>query len=332
MPPPPEKINPTDSFDSYFRSLSGAALESIRIVHISDLHFVNGTLLNAVKSWSSGVHGHNLDVLAALKSEVVALKPDFIVSTGDQTTFGDKTSLQSSRTFLKELASESEVPQDRLYCIPGNHDVLLHYYFGFFGKNRNYDEVFGAVQTASYEEAAGNKVAFFCFDSTLERESGLLWPLIGSRGKISPQSFNDFNSARRQNHDAHEYFKIALIHHHPLPIPFKTHKEDIELTTMVNGGSFIAHMQESGINLILHGHEHHAYSCRYCYEPNGNDIVVAAAGSASQEGVIRNSFNYLEIVPGVSVTIRRYNYDEAGFHIDRGATKTFHINTKSDPA
>jgi 3',5'-cyclic AMP phosphodiesterase CpdA len=331
MPSPPEQINPADRLDSYFQSSSGAALESIRIVHVSDLHFVNGKALNALKSCSSGVHGHDLNVLPALKSEVGTLKPDFIVSTGDQTTFGDQTSLTACRAFLEQLASESEVPLDRLYCIPGNHDVLLHYYCGFFSSKRNYEKIFGSVKVADYKEVAGNKVAFFSFDSTLERKSGMFWPLVGSRGKISPQSFNDFNSGRRQKHDLREYFKIALIHHHPLPIPFKTHPEDIELTTMVNGGSFIAHMQESGINLILHGHEHHPYSCQYCYEPNGDDIVVAAAGSAAQEGTVTNSFNYLEIVPGISVTIRRYNYDEAGFHIDKGATKTFHINTRANP-
>jgi 3',5'-cyclic AMP phosphodiesterase CpdA len=325
--PPHIVVNVTDSLASYRDSASIVALPSIKIVHLSDMHFVTGPSMR-FEGWWNGVNGHNCDTLPALQCEIPPLKPDILVATGDQTTFGDKHSLTEARDFLWDLGEKSGVPRDRIYCIPGNHDILLNYYRPFARGLRNYEKVFGSTQIASFHEIAGSKVAVFSFDSTLDREGqkSILWPVVGSRGRISASAFNSFNTEARSKQNADEYFKIALIHHHPLPIPFKASGGvGLELTTMTNGGTFIAHMQESGLNLILHGHEHYPYSCRYCYDPNGNDIVVVAAGTACQRGDKQNTFNYLEIVPGVSVTIRRYVYNEAGFHIDRGTTKTFRL-------
>jgi len=316
-----------DSLASYRDSASTAALPSIKIVHLSDMHFVTSPFWKRVEGRWEGVNGHNSDTLPALMCEIPPLKPDFLVATGDQTTFGDEHSLSESRNFLLTLGEESGVPEDRIYWIPGNHDILLNYYLPFTRGLRNYERVFGPLRVATFHDIEGSKVAVFSFDSTLDRngQKSIFWPFVGSRGKVSASAFNLFNEARAEQ-DSDDYFKIALIHHHPLPIPFKTTGGvGIELTTMANGGTFIAHMQESGMNLVLHGHEHYPYSCRYCYEPNGNDIVVVAAGTACQRGSKQNTFNYLEVVPGVSVTIRRYIYNEAGFHIDRGTTKTFRV-------
>lgn len=323
--PPNIVLNLADSLASYRDSASTAALPSIKIVHVSDMHFVTSPFWRKFEGLWAGVNGHNPDTLPALLCEIPPLKPDILVATGDQTTLGDNHSLTAARDFLLKLGEQSGVPEERIFWIPGNHDILLNYYAPFAYRLRNYEKVFGPIPSASFHDIEGSKVAVFSFDSTLDRK-GLLWPVVGSRGKVSAKAFNSFNAQVRSKQNSGEYFKIALIHHHPLPIPFKTTGGvGIELTTMANGGTFIAHMQESGLNLILHGHEHYPYSCRYCYEPNGNDIVVAAAGTACQRGSKENTFNYLEIVPGVSVTIRRYVYNEAGFHIDRGTTKTFRL-------
>lgn len=326
--PPNIVLNLADSLAAYRDSASTAALPSIKIVHLSDMHFVTSPFWKKFERFSAGVKGHDPNTLPALLCEIPPLKPDVLIATGDQTTFGDKPSLTASRDFLLELGRRSSVPTDRIYWIPGNHDILLNYYLPFSRELRNYEEVFGRLRVADFQNIEGSKVAIFSFDSTLDRKGqrSPLWPFVGSRGKISPSSFNAFNEEFRSAPNSDEYFKIALIHHHPLPIPFKASGDvGIELTTMANGGTFIAHMQESGMNLILHGHEHYPYSCRYCHEPNGDDIVVVAAGSACQRGSKQNTFNYLEIVPRVSVTIRRYAYNETGFHIDRGATKTFRV-------
>jgi len=328
--PPHITVNVADSLAAYRESDATAALPSIKIVHLSDMHFVSSRFWKRLETLYEGVRGHNPNTLPALECEIASLKPDILIATGDQTTFGDKPSLKAAKEFLLQLGGKSGVPEERIYWIPGNHDVLLNYYSPIPGLRRNYDQVYGDLRIADSCVIAGSKLAIFSFDSTLDRKGqrSLLWPIVGSRGRVSPRSFNSFNDGLKPIEADRDYFKIALIHHHPLPIPFKSGSAiGLELTTMFNGGTFIAHMQESGMNLILHGHEHQPYSCRYCYEPEGNDIIVVAAGTACQNGSKQNSFNYLEVVPKVSVTIRQYAYSEAGFRIDRGATKTFRLAT-----
>lgn len=258
------------------------------------------------------------------------LTPDIIFSTGDQTTWGDQTSLRTARSFLLNLSQDLRLDdKTRIFCIPGNHDVLLHYYGDRLFRRRAYDEVFGNVEPIKLLEVAGYKIAVFSFDSTLDRkgEWSPLWPLVGSRGRVSARSFNTFNRARQGIPDLGERFRISQVHHHPLPIPYKVDEGvSLELTTMTNGGTFIAHMQESGVNLVLHGHEHWPYSASYCYDPDAPEVVLAAAGTACQAQERSPSFNYLEIVPGKRVVVRQYEYGQTGFKLNRGATKIFDIS------
>lgn len=309
-----------DFLSSYRQNNAIAALPRLKIVHLSDLHFVTHRILSLFQGYG-GLRGHDPDTQRALENEIENLKPDLLFATGDQTTWGDKTSLEAARNFLVALADRIRIGKEHIFWIPGNHDILLHYYFGSRFVHRNHDLVFGAVDPGRFLNVAGYDIAIFSFDSTIDRtrQRSLLWPLVGSRGKISRQSFNEFNRALRD----------APIHHHPLPIPYKGGEEvGLELTTMTNGGTFIAHMQGSGMNLVLHGHEHYPYSCRYCFDPDRPGIIIAAAGTACQRQTQQNSFNYLEIVPGVRIVVRQYNYTETGFRRDPSSTKVFAFGTE----
>lgn len=260
----------------------------------------------------------------ALGNALNELRPDLLLVSGDHTTWGDRPSLRASRKFILDLAAKIALGKERVFWVPGNHDVLLNYYFGNRFLRRNYDMVYGNTEPCRFVSVAGYDIGIFSFDSTLDRtgQRSPLWPLVGSRGKVTRKSFNEYNFAANTSDAKRCTFKIALIHHHPLPIPYKGSEEvGLELTTMSNGGTFIAHMQESHVDLVLHGHEHYPYSCRYSFDPNCPDIVVAAAGTASQRGTQQNSFNYLEIVPRNRIVIRKYDYHEIGFK--RSSAKIF---------
>jgi 3',5'-cyclic AMP phosphodiesterase CpdA len=322
-------IDDLDRLSAYRRNSAIVAFPRIKIVHISDLHFATHPLLKRLNLYG-GVEGHDSDTVRALEHTVKELKPDLLFATGDHSTWGDKTSLSHARKFLLGLARDIGISDECVFWIPGNHDVLLNYYLGTPFWRRAYDVVFGSVSTAKSIRVAGYKVAVFSFDSTLNpiKQKSLLSPLVGSRGTVSRQSFNDFNAAFRNGAYGEDHFKIAQIHHHPLPIPYKgTGNVSLELTTMNNGGTFIAYMQESGMNLVLHGHEHYPYSCRYCFDPNRKDIIIAAAGTACQNGAHLHSFNYIEIVPQNRIVITQYRCSEVGFRIDPGSTKIFAFTT-----
>lgn len=320
----PSVVDPADSLSGYRNSRAIAALPTIRIVHLSDLHFVTHPLLRRLQAYS-GLHGHDDDTRQALENQVVALKPHLLFATGDHSTWGDKSSLRSARKFLVALAQKAGLDDQRIFWVAGNHDVLLHYYCGLPFVTRNHDQVFGKNQAARDLQIDGYRLAVFSFDSTLQPDRrSVRWPLVGSMGKISKKSFNEFNQALQSRIEINECFKIAQVHHHPLPIPYKGgNNVGPELTTMTNGGTFIAYMQESGMQLVLHGHEHIPYSCCYSYDPNHGQIIVVAAGTACQRATQQNSFNYLEIVPRNRIVIREYKHTEVGFRLDQGSTKVF---------
>lgn len=315
--------NASDLLASYRTNDAIAALPRLRIVHLSDLHLATHPVLRRLALYS-GLNGHDEPVCRALGTIVESLKPHLLFATGDHTTWGDKRSLAAARSFLLKLAWSVGISHENVHWIPGNHDILIDYYCSFLPSRRAYDGIFGEVSPVKILTAAGYKVAIYSFDSTLDRSSqwSPLWPFVGSRGSVSRDAFNRYNDAVQKHPERDKCFKIAQIHHHPLPIPYKTADGvGLELTTMTNGGTFIAYMQESGVDLVLHGHEHHPYSCRYCFDPEHRELVVAAAGSASQKGAPFNSFNYLEVVPNTRIIVNEYRYTETGFR--RQSSKVF---------
>jgi 3',5'-cyclic AMP phosphodiesterase CpdA len=319
-------IDDLDRLSEYRRNDAIAAFPRIKIVHVSDLHFVVHPILKRL-DFCGGLQGHDPDTVTALEQAVCQLKPDLLFATGDHSTWGDKTSLKHARKFLLDLASRVCIPPEYVFWIPGNHDVLLNYYFGIPLWEKSYDRVFGKIPVAQAVSVAGYDVAVFSFDSTLQpigQKRSLLTPVVGSRGTVSRRSFNDFNAATQGGAFGEDFFKIAQIHHHPLPIPYKTTGAiGLELTTMDNGGTFVAYMQASGMNLVLHGHEHYPYSCRYCFDPNVEDTIIVAAGTGCQRHAHINSFNYIEVVPQKRIVITQYNCSHVGFRVNPNSTKVF---------
>jgi 3',5'-cyclic AMP phosphodiesterase CpdA len=300
--------------------------QRIKIAHISDLHFVASVpsflwpLLRIL-----GVNGANQAALEALRNTFDQLKPDVVVVTGDLTSFGDHKSVNAALAYLNQLPRAS--PADSLFVVPGNHDVMK-WYFRIGGRNQLQAdaETLPSVRLVQRDET---RLLICSFDSTADR-SWRYWPRHHSRGRIRPEAFNRFNGLlaeerRRDSTAIDSAFRIAILHHHPLPIPGTQVKA---LTVMINGGTFVAHMQESGVNLVLHGHEHYPYTCTYCCDQSKDAIIVVAAGSVSQRSEHQNSFNFIEIEPGVSINVSRYRYREAGFHIDPEPSTVFRMRRR----
>jgi predicted MPP superfamily phosphohydrolase len=86
-------------------------------LHLSDLHFKEDA------SYDENI------VLQALLNDIAQrivndnLRPDFIVITGDLAYAGKKSEYDLATQFLNDLLSVTDVPRERLFVIPGNHDV-----------------------------------------------------------------------------------------------------------------------------------------------------------------------------------------------------------------
>jgi predicted MPP superfamily phosphohydrolase len=85
-------------------------------LHISDIH------MRVSKIWSQDV------VLKAMCEDITKQRkegaaPDFILATGDLAFSGNVKEYKLVASFLDAVSAASGVPKDRIYCIPGNHDI-----------------------------------------------------------------------------------------------------------------------------------------------------------------------------------------------------------------
>lgn len=290
------------------KSMPSAAAKLIRILHLSDLHW-RARRFNRPSLKMGGFSGHDPrkaeDLMRAIKN---LPPPDLTVITGDLSATGGKRSLQQVWEFITH---DLRLDLRKICAVPGNHD---RYHKDNWGHSP-----WMACASPFQVMVKDVPVFLFPFDSTC---SGMA-RLKANRGGITPAQYQHFHRSQaelggpaRQPHEAYRSgLKIALLHHHPMPLPGKNMAA---LTFMPDGGSFLAEMQRARINLILHGHQHRDYACRVHYfditdQPEPSDLVVVGAGSAiSSRGTI--GFNLIEIDPKTrQVWLRVYHWETASY-------------------
>jgi 3',5'-cyclic AMP phosphodiesterase CpdA len=90
-------------------------MRCISWLHISDIH------MRACDAWPQQV------VMTAMCADIRANRPDrpvdFVLVTGDLAYGGQAEEYDLVKGFLDELSEAADVPIDRIFCIPGNHDI-----------------------------------------------------------------------------------------------------------------------------------------------------------------------------------------------------------------
>jgi predicted phosphodiesterase len=100
-----------------FEPLSGSDAHKITWLHLSDFHF------RTSQTYDSNI------VLQALLEDVQArieqdgLTPDFIAVTGDVAFSGKAEEYELASEFFDDLLTKTNLPKERLFLVPGNHDV-----------------------------------------------------------------------------------------------------------------------------------------------------------------------------------------------------------------
>ncbi len=89
----------------------------VRWLHLSDLHFGAGDQYNR-----NTVLNSLLEDLRAIR-EREGFVPDFIFITGDLAYSGQPQEYDIASRFLSEVQQRTDVPSERIVCVPGNHDV-----------------------------------------------------------------------------------------------------------------------------------------------------------------------------------------------------------------
>jgi len=191
--------------------------------------------------------------------------------------------------------------------LPGNHDRFDKNWIAKQIPDRNdnferillrnreiiypYVDVFQIKSSNTGNEKTPPTLLFFVFDSNLKADpEPNPKEFIGAiaRGEITKEDLEifkklvkDASQGKVKDKDGKEFkfdssntIRIALLHHHPIPIPRKPSsqkagivrmfkrmfKKEEEWTTALSGsGDFLKACYESGIQLVLFGHDHHQY-------------------------------------------------------------------------
>ena len=91
-------------------------MRTISWLHVSDIHMTQRD------AWSQDVVLKAMyDRITQMHNDGVVL--DFILATGDLAFSGKAEEYDLVQDFFDELSSASGVPKERVFCVPGNHDI-----------------------------------------------------------------------------------------------------------------------------------------------------------------------------------------------------------------
>jgi len=266
--------------------------EFIKIAHLSDLHFTP--------------EKEGASCYKSVQTDLLNLKPDLIVVTGDladneRLTLNNsnlRKSFEIAKDFLINLCNGCNLEQkERLFVVPGNHDYRYKGCLNFWSKvsSKLFKEVFEDFLQSKYLPDLNLIVG--CFDSNITNHT-----VNFSTGEVLIEEFNRFNEWKSQYKEFATAKKIALLHHHPMPICRAETTGDLidrpEFLLLRNGGTFMREMLKNGIRLIFHGHEHQRGVSKASF-PIGSDIfrnigVISAASIGKKKKDEEFSFNVVD--------------------------------------
>ena len=284
------------------------------IVHLTDLHFPD---TGERPEWANKC----LNCFKSI-SERNDLKIEGFAITGDLTQSPNVNSFTSVREFLSEaliitnLVVESGKPNwSKAWIVGGNHDYRK---YGIFGSTE--------------KEIKQSKIALAKMPPE-ELDSFKIYGLhSGKKGRMARGvvEYNDLNMVEKCIGDEcisstqQNKFRIALIHHHLLPLPHKP--PELELSTvrrlkkwiqnetmmlLGNAGLTLKVLIDNSFNIVLHGHKHKQfYSLLKGIDETGEwkqPLIVAGCCNAS------DGFNVLRLKKYGGADILPYRFDEMNY-------------------
>ncbi len=298
-------------------------------LHISDLHFRTSQAYNA-----------NV-VLQALLRDIAdrirddGLQPDLIAITGDIAFSGQPAEYAMARMFFDDLQAKTGLSRDRLFVVPGNHDIdrkLVDFGAKAIGvaltdrnkANELLASAGGSRQVAfarfkGYAEFVNDYFAgHFGFDDERHfyvhilnlagQQIALLglnsaWQCSSDQDKAEGLLVGEYQArtALEQAQDAD--LKIALLHH-----PFDWLREFDQNDS--------AAMLIDGCDFILNGHLHRTAATQLI-SPD-SDAMILSSGACYETRDFPNMYNWVQLDLATrtgTVYLRRYSDARGGFWV-----------------
>ena len=300
--------------------------QPITWLHISDLH------LRGSRAYDANI------VLKALLRDVGeriaqdGLRPDFVAVTGDLTFSGKPAEYDLARQFFDELLRVTGLGKDRLFLVPGNHDVdrslitrgaqaigdgltdrdsandvlstptdrqLMMARFQGYGTFVN-DYLAGYLPFDDERyfyvrglDLAGLRVAIMGLNSA--------WLSASVEDRAKGLLIGERQARAALEHAESAVVKIALLHH-PLDWLREFDRDD--------SGAMLA----DGCHFVLHGHLHHTAATQLT-TPDGAATILTG-GACYDTRQYANTYNWVQLnlaAGNGTVTLRRYSDARGGF-------------------
>ncbi|HEU0157485.1 MAG TPA: metallophosphoesterase [Stellaceae bacterium] len=264
--------------------MTGLALDRA-IVHLTDIHFPVG---GARPGWVSRL----LRSLSELPDrEQCAVRA--LAITGDLVDSPDPAAFAAVKDFLGEaatavgLAIDEKVAWDRVWIVDGNHDYRPGGIFPW--KKAVGGIVGGGLPRLGVFNDPDHEFLASGLDSG--RQGAL------ARGGVALEDLEELERAATA-HGAQHRHRIAMVHHHLMPIPDRPAEWDNtaeRLKRIVfdeagkllsNAGLIADFLLQANFDLVLHGHQHKAFVASVRYHEHGElgKVMAVVGGPAARDG------------------------------------------------
>ena len=253
----------------------------IKIAVISDLHVMapellvkEGDAFEAYLNRDRKMLRESTEILDTLASDILDLKPDLVLVTGDLTKDGERASHHIVASQLQRIVDAGI----QVLVVPGNHDINnpdAKYYdgdtttpaetitrneFATIYHNMGYDERSRRdPDTLSYCHDVGNRLTILAIDACMDRlntfvSRGDAADHCKTSGRLEASSQQWLIEQAQQATSAGKRV-IAMMHHHLVP---HFHMEDTLASPYMvdDAGQLCRRLVEAGVHVIFTGHLH----------------------------------------------------------------------------
>jgi 3',5'-cyclic AMP phosphodiesterase CpdA len=283
-----------------------------RLGHVTDPHFrgfdgarvgqfTGKRAIGAVNLVLNRRRKHKMELLAALGQDVRAQALDHLAVTGDLSNIALEGEWQASLRWLEAAGVSGQTAT----VIPGNHDA----YVPDVVNARRFEQLFAAFQSHDVDAVNGagetypfvrvrQGVALIGVTSCVPTGDLGAWGEVGAAQLARLEA--TLTSAQLKGKT-----RVVLIHHPPVML------KGAESRNLRDRQALADSLGRAGAELVIHGHDHRDERATVS-GPNGREIPVVGAGSASYTGSAekRARYNIYEIDAG-HITVVTRAHDEA---------------------
>ncbi len=277
-------------------------MNPLKILHLSDIHFGNHQFDPPLTPSGDNADSTGYPSLVdSLKDVLAKMMPNIVIISGDITQKAKSSEFKPATRLLAELAEIVGGPE-RLFLVPGNHDVIYtesdinarwtpycDFYNNFFqlpqniSAKRNFissNDPNRLTQVIDRSASLGLVVVEINSSTFVHRGSA-----DEHRGQVTTDTISRIDDELAKLPLLNNCIRLAVIHHHPILLPVFA-EPGRQYDAVVNSGHLLRVLRRHGFHAIFHGHKHypHVFSDdSLCSWDDGEHIplIVIAGGSAS---------------------------------------------------